>query len=562
MRQTNASVRNRVALLRAQPMLERRLRSVPVHPRAVTDPEGRLCWDRGRDRVPLGLSDEAVERELKAIAPDRPVVLLGVGEGRLLEALLEATEGPVIAWERDPTVLQWVLERRDLSDALAQGRLRLALASDHVDLPLPEGHQRLVHPVAAQLYPADADLDGRDRPLAVVVDGELFVRDTVEALRELGHRVFVWDADRWPDAEHDRVLAHRPELVAAINVRPGLSERVEAAGCRLVMWEIDPSTDVLPPRAGPAGATTLFTYRRAHVPEYRAAGFADTRWLPLAANTTRRFPKRAVDAEPEHAVCFVGSSMVRAAHELRDRFDARLTTFLGATRSESEALRERLLDLQRRDLDRFGLAAWMDHALPGFRAQQMAGEPGEDPAMLLGEVAASERRLGYLARLVEPAQAHGAEVRVWGDPGWRRVTRLGVAYHGWAGHYRALDRIYSNGAVHVDIGRLYQTDIVTMRVFDVLACGGFLLAERSDDLEELFVIDEEVVCWSTFAELEQKVVYYLAHPEERRRIARAGLERVRRDHTIVGRWRHMLARAGARPPDYSGALASTRSMSV
>ena len=33
--------------------------------------------------------------------------------------------------------------------------------------------------------------------------------------------------------------------------------------------------------------------------------------------------------------------------------------------------------------------------------------------------------------------------------------------------------------------RFYQRDIVTMRVFDVLASGGFVLAEWSEDLAEL-----------------------------------------------------------------------------
>ena len=58
-----------------------------------------------------------------------------------------------------------------------------------------------------------------------------------------------------------------------------------------------------------------------------------------------------------------------------------------------------------------------------------------------------------------------------------------------------------------------------MRVFDVLACGGFVLAERSPALAELFEIGAEVECYASADELEAKVAHYLAHPEAARAIA-------------------------------------------
>ena len=73
---------------------------------------------------------------------------------------------------------------------------------------------------------------------------------------------------------------------------------------------------------------------------------------------------------------------------------------------------------------------------------------------------------------------------------------------------------------------MYQDDIVTMRVFDVLACGGFVLAERSSALAELFEIGAEVDCYASADELEAKVAHYLAHPDSARAIARRGREAV------------------------------------
>jgi spore maturation protein CgeB len=60
-----------------------------------------------------------------------------------------------------------------------------------------------------------------------------------------------------------------------------------------------------------------------------------------------------------------------------------------------------------------------------------------------------------------------------------------------------------------------------------------MLAERTDDLLQLFKEDEEAVYFSSADELVQKVKWLLENPEMRRRIADAGLRRVWADHHDV-----------------------------
>jgi spore maturation protein CgeB len=156
-----------------------------------------------------------------------------------------------------------------------------------------------------------------------------------------------------------------------------------------------------------------------------------------------------------------------------------------------------------------------------------------EPELLAGELAAAERRLAY-AQALAPLGLH-----VWGDSGWQQVP--GLVYHGSAEHGVTINKIYSNAAINIDIGRLYQLDIVTMRVFDVLACGGFVLAEHSEDLAELFAIGEEVESWRTLDELLDKCRWYLANPAQRNQIAQRGYRAVCERHTIQQRLRMMLS---------------------
>jgi spore maturation protein CgeB len=85
-------------------------------------------------------------------------------------------------------------------------------------------------------------------------------------------------------------------------------------------------------------------------------------------------------------------------------------------------------------------------------------------------------------------------------------------------------------------------DIVTMRIFDILACRGFVLADHSEELPSLFEVGTEVISWHDLGDLHEKASWYLNHPEERERIAAAGYARVLRDHTIVQRVEVLLER--------------------
>jgi spore maturation protein CgeB len=68
-------------------------------------------------------------------------------------------------------------------------------------------------------------------------------------------------------------------------------------------------------------------------------------------------------------------------------------------------------------------------------------------------------------------------------------------------------------------------DLTTARSYEIPACGGFMLHERTSEVLELYREDEEIACFDSVAELAQKIDYYLAHPADRERIARAGHKR-------------------------------------
>jgi spore maturation protein CgeB len=82
------------------------------------------------------------------------------------------------------------------------------------------------------------------------------------------------------------------------------------------------------------------------------------------------------------------------------------------------------------------------------------------------------------------------------------------------------------------------------RIMEINGCGGFQLTWYFEGLEHLYEIGEEIAIYRGPEQLAQRVDYYLAHSEEREAVARRGLERTLRDHTLDGRFRELFGLMG------------------
>jgi hypothetical protein len=75
---------------------------------------------------------------------------------------------------------------------------------------------------------------------------------------------------------------------------------------------------------------------------------------------------------------------------------------------------------------------------------------------------------------------------------------------------------------------------VRLREFEGPMAGAFYVTGWLEELAEHYEIGREIVCYRSHAELVALCRHYLAHPDEREKIRRAGHERALRSHT----WRH------------------------
>ena len=132
----------------------------------------------------------------------------------------------------------------------------------------------------------------------------------------------------------------------------------------------------------------------------------------------------------------------------------------------------------------------------------------------------TERRLLHLLR-------NGVPVKIYGG-GWDDAAAQGELKEA-AQHRFVMGEEYARAIVSFDINigivSTWNRNHTASRTFQIPALGAFLLHERNELVTQYFKEGVEAEFFESDDELLEKCRHYLAHPEERRRIAAAGRRR-------------------------------------
>lgn len=131
-----------------------------------------------------------------------------------------------------------------------------------------------------------------------------------------------------------------------------------------------------------------------------------------------------------------------------------------------------------------------------------------------------ERSLNHLV-------SNKVDVAIFGNH-WNRGRHWDTLQSVWRGP-AIYGLEYTKALCSVDICLCFlnknNRDKQNSRTLEIPACGGFMLAERTDEHLKLFEEGKEAEFFSSDQELLDKIRYYLAHPHERVRIAEKGHDR-------------------------------------
>ena len=87
--------------------------------------------------------------------------------------------------------------------------------------------------------------------------------------------------------------------------------------------------------------------------------------------------------------------------------------------------------------------------------------------------------------------------------------------HGFAKSLTEMPIIFNQSKINLNITAKSIRSGLSLRIFDVLAAGGFLITNYQTELPEFFEIGKDLVAYDSFGSLKELCSYYLAHDNER-----------------------------------------------
>ena len=103
-----------------------------------------------------------------------------------------------------------------------------------------------------------------------------------------------------------------------------------------------------------------------------------------------------------------------------------------------------------------------------------------------------------------------------------------------------MPKIFQASKINLNITMRPIETGLSLRVWDVLGCGGFLLTNYQAEIPEYFEIGKDLEVYENEEDLIQKVDYYLHHDAERMEIALRGYEKTAKYHTYEMRLAEMI----------------------
>jgi spore maturation protein CgeB len=375
----------------------------------------------------------------------------------------------------------------------------------------------------------------KEPPFRVVLldSGYHTVRECRKGLEKLGHSVFTISPG--PDFIKrllTLLVEARPDCLLAINhlgfdEEGKLTELLTELKLPFASWYVDSPTYIL--YDGGVNCSpycAIFCWERSYLKPVEEMGFRSPAFLPLATDPEVFSPVgNPVNGRYATPLAFVGDSMETAQKRWEKKISRRVSKEL-----ESISAEDMQIDRKRDIFDNFPSLAVHGECI---RSQL------DIEAALIWKTTQV-----YRIRLARSLMPLG--LVIYGDSGWKRLIGKKERVKPPVDYFRELPGVYRGSAVNINCTSFQMRTAVNQRVFDVPACGGFLLGDWQEDMELFFEVGKEAVCFRSVEEAASLAGHYLGNEGERKRIAEAGRKRVLAEHTYEKRMASLVKTMGER----------------
>lgn len=363
-------------------------------------------------------------------------------------------------------------------------------------------------------------------------------RDVEEALQALGHTLCylpfcpenIEEDDSFVEQTVTDLKKEQPQALFSINYFPVLAEACHETGIPYICWNCDGSLLAMYHRSVFYDTNFIFTFDRACCEEFHKYGVSQIWHLPLGVNP--KLP--AFQSTPALDISFVGNLYQKNAF---DRISSKLPPYLAgyldcALLAQQKVSGGNMLDAlltapvcdqleslvdYKRSKDSFATVRQLfSSTVLGFKAESLRRH-----AML--------QSLARLGRQLTPA----ANVHLFTED--TDTELLFVTVHPAIDYQIQMPQIFHTSRINLHSTVPTIRSGISLRVWDVLRAGGFLLTDYQTELEDYLTPGRHLAVYEDTEELTALAAYYLTHETKRCTIAQAGQDLVLREHTWQAR---------------------------
>lgn len=389
----------------------------------------------------------------------------------------------------------------------------------------------------------------------------------LDALKNVGHELFVIKK-KCTDYVRDMDLAweliqcvqkKKIEGMITLNYFPIISSVCDTTGITYYSWVYDCPHYTLFAHQAKLNCNRIFVFDRELSMELKAYGVKYVQHFPLAVNVeafSRTIDKR-VDTTAEKTevtgkqkyhkfssdISFVGSMYT-------DEFDY----------YDQEWFREKLSKQEKELLEQYVTAATFcygdkyqetyqaflenNHALLNDLGKRTGISLGNDfyanpseifmSSVLEKKITVEERRIllsklaetNYDFKLYTGSYLNKAQSAIKDSVFEKGYEVLSMKNQGIVDYQKEMPLVFHNSKININCTLKSIHTGIPLRVLDIMACGGFVLSNNQKEIRDYFEVDKEIVLYDTVEECLEKVMYYLKHEVERRKIAEAGRQKI------------------------------------
>ncbi len=351
--------------------------------------------------------------------------------------------------------------------------------------------------------------------------------------RELG-----WKGEEYAEMLRSLIRVDQPDFVYSFNFFPLVSNVCESEKCRYVSWVYDSPQVALCNDAARNKHNQIFLFDEEQMLYFRKKGLTNVRYLPMAAAPERMqkiISDLGCDERYASEISFVGSLYTEKKHKLFDR--------LAGINSYTEGYLDALIETQKRVYGvNFIEESLTDRVLDEMMRvfPMMPHDDGFETISWLYAEYVINRHITAIEReeaLTALSERHQVKLYT-NDASWKSGK---IENCGPIDYYDAAPAVFASSDINLNITLRSIKSGIPLRAFDILGAGGFLMTSFTADFTKYFVPDEDFVFYGSLRELIEKADYYLAHDDERRRIAENGYSKICRDHTYGHRVNEILS---------------------